>query len=375
MNAVFPSVAAFVMLLLAGCSEGPHYRIVSTRAHGGCDEVILARYWQRPTDVLGMAHQDRFEYFVAPLDDSGLGRAQRLERDEWQQSAHFFPIAGTDRYVRVLKGDSTSFWIVAPGSSERRKLYESESSKTTAWAVTRDGRRLLVVDGRGLRVIDSATGDDVERTSDHLLIEARQVIVGYFGAAGTWFVSDDLRHVVIATPDWVSKHRVSMTPEPVKLRVGAVEFVAGTDGLIYDRESAALAKFPLGLQMPGQPIRYRVEVEAAGTDDGHLRLVYVGVKETGERVVVVASPDLSSQHAGDVPFRNPDLFALAGVEFLPERNQVRLLECTQPLLRPGGRGHSPDYFIRTWSYGTGRVEVMSIGGAEVIRAVDRAKQR
>ena len=367
-------VAFLLMLLLPGCTEGPHYRVVSTHARDGCDELILARYWQRPTDILGMAHEDRFEYFVAPLVGSTLGRAQRIERDEWQESAEFFPVGGTERFVRVLKSHSVSFWTVAPASGERRKLYEGESSKTTAWAVTPDGRRLLVVDARGLRIIDTASGDGVEHASDHVLIEARRVIVDHFGAAGTWFISNDLRHVVIATPDWVSRPRVTMTPEPIKLRTGGIEFVAGTQGLVYDRTSRVISTFPLNLQMPGQPIKYRIEIEAAGVEGRNVMLAYVGVKESGERVVVVAAPDLSLQHVGEVPFYNPQLFSLAGVEFPPALGQVRLLECADPQLRPEGRGHAPDFYLRTWNYENSTVEVTSISGSEIVRAIRQGKR-
>ena len=366
-----------MLLVVLGCaSEGPHYAISSSHARQDRDELILTRYWQRSAPLtFGMEYENRHEYFVAPLHDEKLGAAQRLERGDWGELALLFPVTGTGLYVRVLVGiDTIGFAQVAPGRATRN-LDEAGLSRQTAWAVTRDGRHLLVIDPRGLRIIDTAATRTVERRERDTLVEVQRAIVEHFGSAGTWFVSNDLRHVVVKTPDWVYADAHSMTPEPVKFVVAGTDFTAGSDGLIYDRQTRSLSRFPLALNMPAAPIRYRIELKVADAHEGSVLLVYVGTKETGERVVVVASPDLAWQRVGEVPFRSRDLFALVGVEFRPERKQVRLLECAAPHQQPGGSGHAPDFYLHTWNFETNTTVVTPLVGSQIVSAIDQAKPR
>jgi hypothetical protein len=368
----FTPLLALVLLVLCGCAEGPFYRIESVHSRGASTEIILTRLSRRPTDWFWReANYNQFDYFMAQAVGGELSDVRALGRCRWDESARFAPVVGNDgAYLRELfppyPQKTIQLAVVSPGKSKRlvdeTSTWAGELTKSAiGW--TRDGRHLLVVDERGLRVIDVVSGGLIELAREDPLIELRRAMVEQYGVAGTWWLSNDLRHVIIAPPKYTYAYGGSKTPEDINIDTGCVRLRTG-QGAIYDRGSGIFQVFAQEVWVTPHG-RWRMFVRDAEYVDGRILLLYAGTDQ-----LLICTPDLSEQHYGKLQFTSDDLDALVYTDWQPQQQRVIALECTDPQQLSIPRSEvSPNYVLHRWRYDTGKTETSKIPGAAVVRAI------
>jgi hypothetical protein len=382
--------ASLLLLMLVGCiDEGPFYRITSLSERDGRDELILAEWSQRTGVwypywlIYGDSPRPRYEYHFAALDGQAIAHAELLARCRWFEEDRFIPVQGTQRdHVRIHTQEKPSNTISISRISQTKDPQQLarfegwgafELSSATAFAVTRDGRHLLVVDEQSVKITNTGNGSAVEESPNQTLLTIRREMVKSFGTAGTWWLSQDLSHVIIASPEEDTRMG-SGTPEVTWLVIEGVRFRADSQGLVYNRKTRALTPFALESRLNDQPLEvlsHRIRVCDAEFVDGRVLLLYTG--GPGRRTLVLATPDMTEQHVGRIEFSDREPSALVSIDWRPEQSMVRLLECEQSQKLTIPHDNPPDWCIHTWSYATGAIQKRRIEGAAVRRAVQSSR--
>jgi len=308
------AVVGFVFVVVAaatGCAvEGPEYRItqVVAASPAGTDAtVVLAKQWTQYSWWLwGDEVQQRHQYYLAKLDLAADGRitasdVRDLGEDDWRQETRYQAVAdncsnllasrenGGVEIFRLRRGDG--------GNARRQEQTLARVRPDPAMgmtvhvgrALTRSGRHLLLADDRGVRILETQSDQVIDEFRQGPLVEVRRALLKHFGAAGTWWLSDDLRFVIVAPPLWVYEPGLMSTPEDTPVHLLGMDLHLQRQGLVFDRSTGRATAFATEIK-PDRSARWWTRISDAESIDGDVLLLYGPESSDQHKTLLIVRP-------------------------------------------------------------------------------------
>ena len=332
---------------------------------------MLDKSWWRVNWFVGEGY--RHHYFLAPARLVGgrieLPAARLLHKDGWDASSRFAALPNSNSWLRTTIDLSTATMVALEPRRKPRRLARmdskdgSEARIETARALTRSGKYLLLVDDRELRRIDTTSGEIVERSQTSPLLELRRVLYAHLGSTGTWWLTEDLRYVIVAPSDWEYAGGAKGSVESTPLRLFGVDFNLQTQGLIYDRTSGSFSPFALEVQLHDVEKHYRTQLADAESVDGEVRLLYDAGSYGPEKTPIILTPQLDGRGRCAIRFRRQG----PPIDFCwrPQRQRLWLVE---PDLGP-----RPSLRVHVWDTSGTAVETYELTQADIERSIRAAR--
>ena len=304
--------------------------------------------------------RDGGRYFVAPLHDSAetltLGPARRLVDDGMGAQTRFIPVRGSPVHVGVTE----KYWTTMRLSLVRPSAQGDHSSErqiarlrrdTRAAAVTRSASHYLLVGPDEFLITPLVGGGAaVERSTNHPLLRMRTEIVRRFGLTGRWWLTEDLRYVVIEPPDAELDAALALPKEERKS-------IFGNDpdfpmyGLIFDRQTGMISTYPIRIEDFGRI----ADVESI---EGELSILYstrsMFVHGSSLAIVRAASGEIRSQ----VEIKKGPGDEVIDVAWEPAAGRVHVLigEASPQVNDISSPARIRGWWLHTWHCPTGAVE-------------------
>jgi hypothetical protein len=354
------SFAIFLLLLTSCYSKGPYYAISQVEPIDGHVNVVVDEYRRRHYVIGRSPERDGGRHFVAPLHDTTgtvtLGPARRLLYDGMGEQTRFVPVPGSQAHVGVTE----KYWTTMTLTLVRPSAQDGKSPERTiarirrnaqAAAVARSASHYLLVGPNEFLIAPLAgAGAVVERSTDHPLLRMRAEIVRRFGLTGRWWLTDDLRYVVIEPPDAELDAALALPKEERKSIFGNdPEFP--TYGLIFDRQTGMISTYPIRIEDFGQI----VDVESI---EGELFILYstrsMFVNGSSLTIVRAATGEIRS-HAEIKKGRGDEVIDMA---WEPAAGRVHVLvgEASPQANDISSPAWISGWWLHTWHCPTGTVE-------------------
>jgi hypothetical protein len=211
-------------------------------------------------------------------------RAGRVIAGKSNPSRYLFPPSlhavdtGRAGHSRKIEPVPLSFLIAGKSNLSRYLFYRDPNDG--ACAVTPSGKYVLLVNENRIAIWDVVGWRELDRNVGPLG-EMLKVMIDKFGNPGSWWLTDDLRYIVAAPSQYAWTVDGLGGETNVELALHGVKFSLSTDGVVFDRQTHALSKFPKSLQ--GIPASEIVDARSVG---GKLQFLYSA--RTPELTVAVA---------------------------------------------------------------------------------------
>jgi hypothetical protein len=257
--------------------------VVDVYRDGDAYRLVLAKSWiMYYAGVPFEAWADNYVAAGTARDSSQMSirpvTSSRFAHDGLSEYSRIQPIAGTGTWLQVSKeigpGSNARFRVIDP-TKHRDKFVTSfldhnGDPETSAYAVCESGQFALVVTRDHALVWDLVQLKTTEPPDLSSLRELRNVLGRARGSAGTWWMSNDLRYVVVAAPlEQYENGSVGGLVDPVQVTIAGTTLTLGTEQeLIYDRQLHRVSTIPLILG--DRQMRLR---DALSTD-GQILLLY-----------------------------------------------------------------------------------------------------
>lgn len=228
---------------------------------------------------------------------------------------------------------------------------------TAAYAVSRSGHYLLVVDTHHVTLWDVARQRLVESDTGPLL-DVRTFLASNRGSEGKWWITDDLRYVLIEPDEdvknWCGNYG---SGGPMYMPIDGIQVDVQQSGLIFDRVTDRCATFPA-------QIDWKRALDAESVN-GQLRILYG--REFNDEQFIVA--DASGRR---VPMRGSGgLKESSFRRWMPDRNEIWSLAGPATTWHDEHRPNSEAH-IRRWDYSTGSVQDFELTVKEIRSALAHA---
>ncbi len=332
-----------LLLVVAGCARSePYYAVHAGSYFGPSSPTVVV---ERSVD---REELDPFlrQWIVTGVDDEAsavpavlaggrlvpggppvpLGQVLRLETYREGTYSAVRPVRGTRLWVRLQEraGRSTEVAIGDPGRGGGSVLSGSISARQievatvdpstgqarvlttvsrpeagpvgaesgSAYALTRDGRHLLVVTADAVTLWDVAAGTRSERPEWDSLRQMRAVQVKAELETGHWYLTDDLRYVVHAAHAVASDAYRGTVP----IDSGTVGVEDNRQGVVVDLANRTVRRFAVPPPWARQPSPGNAQLADVESVDGRLVLLFAMDPDRswtapGENVCVVATAD------------------------------------------------------------------------------------
>jgi hypothetical protein len=308
------AVPMFVLLLVGACraagETGPFYAAANIYP-GDKPMVRLKKMWMpAETDQIS-----RTVNYLATIDfiegepegKAKLGRPVRLEDDVWGCYSRIVPVRGTSRFIQVQEEfkTRTTILVIDPAQDTKTVLasfpFDFNDPKDCAYAVTRSGWHILLVSPQNITLRDVKQGRQSEIAAAPLL-ELRKAMIQKRGNPGEWWLTDDLRYIVVEPSQFIWTSDGESGSEPMPMRIGQVALDLKSDVVLYDRQTRQLSVVPVAADGPDNGLIRIADVENVG---GKLKFLYVGMGQPiGGATVVIA--DASGHPLMSHIVRSPD---------------------------------------------------------------------
>ena len=224
-------------------------------------------------------------------------------------------------------------------------------------AVTRSGSRLLAVDAKQAVLYDPAQKKAIGRESD-TLVELRRLIVENRGNPGHWFLTADMKYVVIAPPsETETQTGTTSDSRPIPINIAGTTIDINQNGLIFERETGKLSVFPRELDS------YTVaDVENV---NGELQFVYT---RAGYARLTDSTGKLLAEHSIPVPSIVDGKTAFAGWDPYREEFWFRSVS-GQHILNYTFPQTQAEHSIICWNSKTNEERRYRITGAQIAEAI------
>ncbi|MGE5609855.1 MAG: hypothetical protein ACM359_11410 [Bacillota bacterium] len=356
--------------MLASCYRaGPLHTVSGVEVEGDHLWLILDRYWER--GFYDAHWSTRNEYYESALMQSGadgvLGASKPL-LNCGGESAKFTAVGNTSKRVAVVAGGSWGkvLLINSEGESDTRiREIARFNPERHGYAVARSGRYMLLVTETEIVVKDIIDGTDVERSRESPLLLVREQInnsrLGRTGGVGTWWLSDDLRYVVImGAEDWTGSDGKSVQVKGIGIDADLL-----VDAIVYDRQAGRFERCPRRVRIDMEDLwPPLVDVESI---DGELLLLY-GAMGPEKGTMAILDTAGAVRHHTRVESRHCSVIDFAwareaGVVYLA----VFAFQNTPVgTVFPEGR----DVQVFRWDYRNGKTQSWSIASKQVKGAVE-----
>lgn len=297
-----------------------------------------------------------------------IGQPFRGVDDSWKAWSHVVPVRGTDRYVQIQNEmNRINIFVLGRSGDAKRQLAsfpnEAENNEDGACAVSRSGHHVLVVSPKKITIWDVVDWREQAVIHEKELLEIRSVLMKDTGIPGKWWLTNDLRYVVVNTTGehWkASGGRGPVYAEPEK--AGGIEFDPRTGGVVVDQKTGEISTFVAEIPPPVPGTFYISDAENV---KGRLWLLYtlnildlrVAIANTEGHVR--ASHTVSSYTA-----------QLAGWD--PERDEVwieaRDSDNSLPSVHP-----EADHHLIVWNVGKNTERRFKVPVDQIRKAVENAK--
>jgi hypothetical protein len=311
-----------------------------------------------------------FKNYLADIDlrPDAAGKAQltntrHLADDGAGEDSTFTIVSGTPTVVQVQDHRNSSIlpWNTTADvldlNSRRRSRLVSEGlvdAQRDVFAITRSGSRLLVVNAGKAVLCDAVQKKAIGRESQ-LLVELRRLVIEKCGVPGEWFLTDDLKYIVIAPPQDIH-HRggLSSYPDPTLITVAGMEVDLSESGIIVERATGKLSVFPRRVE--SDPV---IDVENVNSD---LRFVYARLGRARLRDSkgnLLAAHSISNRSYGEDAFAGWD----------PKRGEFWFQTAQGKMLLDRFPQLEADHFIICWNTLTNEEKRYRITGAQIAEAI------
>lgn len=291
----------------------------------------------------------------------------------------FVPVGDTPQWVRVRTDwgcDETKVQWIDAATRRARTVTSFRSAdadpKTSAFALSPSGRHLLVVGPDGIALWDLA-GRVMTRPDDlDVLSPVRKFLAERRGSVGTWWITDDLRFVVVAPSEDIhyGGGGLGRTSEAMEVSVGGVKFDTQHQGFIYDRASRKVTPFYTVVYVSNTrlPITGVVPGDPAG--EQQLLLLYADTDHYAKRKsLLVSRADQTTEAFCELPTEESDAWVSSYDNRSGEVILVGRSGSGPPYIDLSAK-HPRDYYLYLWNWRSGTSRRIDLSAAEVKRAIE-----
>jgi hypothetical protein len=352
--------------------EGPFYDLRSV-VNGPA--VQLTRVWV----AAGSDQITRKHNFVAPvtLRASGsdksegsleFGRPFRAIDDSWGVWTRVVAVRGTDRFIQVqdeFRRHITVSMLSQSGDAKREVAsfpHEAQNDEDGACAVSRSGRHVLVVSPKKITIWDVVDWREQKVVHEKELLEIRSALMKDAGNPGNWWLTDDLRYVIVNTTGrrWSAHGEGPVYAKPE--RAGGVELDPAKGGVMVDQKTGELSTFVA--EIP-PPVPGTFDIADAENVEGRVWLLYTFSGGHLRVAVADTAGHVRASHAMSSP-----LARFAGWD--PENDEVWIETRDGTIDLPSSQPEA-DHHLIAWNVGKDTERRFRIPVDQIRKAVENAK--
>lgn len=266
--------------MLSGCFRGPNYMVNGFYPDDHQPHIRLSRF-SLFDGGFAVERWDQTNYIATVDLESGsdgqpghvrIGKTSRFGNDSEDEDSTFIQITGTTRWLQLLhhRQWDTAVIIRHENGSPDRTLTSFKCRErvpdAAAYAVSRSGRHLLVADADHVTLWD-LVNEHVSIVGDEPLLEARRFLASNRGTVGQWWITDDLRFVVIEPSDSIEVEGGSYrNDKPMYMPIAGTQVDVQQSGVILDRVTHRVTTFPARVD--------GAQLLDAESVDGELQMLY-----------------------------------------------------------------------------------------------------
>lgn len=294
---------------------------------------------------------------------------RRLLSDEMDVYSRIVPVRGTALFVQVKwkERGQTEIFVLGPKPDDKRRLasfpVRYKDPADGAYAVTRSGRYALLASAERVCVWDVVEWKELDRNTGPLgsLLKA---MIQEMGNPGIWWLTDDLRYIVVACPEGWTETGLSVLKDHIPVQLGAATVDVVYQGAVFDRKTGNVSTFPIQLweRLFGL---FVADAESVG---GNLTLLYVHVGTPLTVTITDGTGRVTAEHA----IKEPPDKDWAGWD--PQREEVYMKIRDADGSHPAYMPNADDHLV-IWDVAKDRERRIRVPVDQIRRAIDQAKHQ